>query len=96
MARRMVQKFGMSEKLGLVQYGDFTDEEFLGYGYGGENREFSDSTAQEIDVEVRDIIAKAYVEAKKILNENRDKLDSVAKALLEKEVLSKEDFDLLF
>lgn len=94
-ARRMVQKFGMSEKLGLVQYGQFMDSEYLGYDYG-ESREYSDKTADEIDTEVRGIIAQAYENAKKILTENRDKLDRVAKELLDKEILSKEEFEKLF
>lgn len=94
-ARRMVQKFGMSKKLGLVQYGDFEENEYLGYAYGN-SKEFSDKTAEEIDSEVKDIVAKAYENAVKILQENRDKLDRVAKELLEKEVLGKEEFEKLF
>ncbi len=95
-ARRMVQKFGMSDKLGLVQYGESVEEEYLGYAYGGEGREFSDKTAESIDNEVREIIATAYENAKRILVENRDKLDRVAKELLDKEVLSKDEFEKLF
>lgn len=94
-AKRMVQQFGMSKKLGLVRYGDFADSEYLGYGYS-ESKDFSEKTAEEIDLEVRDIIKDSYTKALTILQENREKLDVVAKTLLEKEVLSKEEFEALF
>ncbi len=94
-ARRMVQKFGMSKKLGLVQYGDFEENEYLGYAYSS-SKEFSDKTAEEIDKEVKEIVDLAYQNAVKILQEKREKLDLVAKALLEKEVLGKEEFEMLF
>src|SRR5690606_15554806 len=58
-ARRMVQRFGMSEKLGLVQYGDFEENDYLGYAYSS-SKEYSEKTAEEIDVEVRAIIEAAY------------------------------------
>lgn len=95
MARRMVQKFGMSEKLGLVQYGDFEENEYLGYAYNS-SKEYSEKTAEDIDSEVKAIVGAAYERVKKVLTENRDKLDLVAKELLDKEVLGKEDFDKLF
>ncbi len=94
-ARRMVQRFGMSDKLGLVQYGDFEENEYLGYAYST-SKEYSEKTAEEIDTEVRSIIENAYTNAKKVLEEHRDKLDLVANMLLEKEVMSKEEFDALF
>jgi len=94
-ARRMVQKFGMSKKLGMIQYGDFEENEYLGYAYGS-TKEFSDKTAEEIDGEVRDIIDLAYKNAVQVLKDNRDKLDRVANVLLEKEVLGKEEFEMLF
>lgn len=94
-ARRMIQRFGMSEKLGLVQYGDFEENEYLGYAYST-SKEYSEKTAEEIDSEVRSIIENAYKNAKTILQDNRDKLDRVANMLLEKEVLTKEEFDALF
>lgn len=93
-ARRMVQKFGMSKKLGLVQYGDFEENEYLGYAYSS-SKEYSDKTAESIDVEVKGIVDNAYSNALKILNDKRDVLDRVANALLEKEVLSKEEFERL-
>jgi len=94
-ARRMIQKFGMSEKLGLVQYGNFEENEYLGYAYSN-TKEYSEKTAEEIDIEVRQIVSEAYKNAKKILVDHKDKLDKVASELLEKEVLNKEDFELLF
>ena len=94
-AKRMVQQFGMSEKLGLVRYGDFADSEYLGYGYS-ESKDFSEKTAEEIDLEVRKIIQECYKKAVGILTENRDKLDKVAQELLVKEVLGKEEFEALF
>lgn len=94
-ARRMVQKFGMSDKLGLVQYGDFEENEYLGYAYAT-SKEYSEKTAEEIDSEVRMIIEKAYKDAKQILVDHRDKLDQVATILLDKEVMSKDEFEALF
>jgi len=94
-AKRMVQKFGMSKKLGLVQYGELEDSEYLGYAYG-ESRTFSEKTAEDIDSEVKEIIALAYESARRVLAEHRDKLDNVANALLEKEVMGREEFDKLF
>ena len=94
-AKRMIQKFGMSEKLGLVRYGEFEDNEYLGYGYG-ESKDFSEKTAEEIDLEVRNLIQECYKNARQILIDNRDKLDAVANALLEKEVMGKEEFEALF
>lgn len=94
-AKRMVQKFGMSEKLGLIRYGDFADSEYLGYGYS-ESKDFSEKTAEEIDLEVREIVRECYKKAITILKENREKLDLVSNELLSKEVLSKEEFESLF
>lgn len=95
LARRMVQRFGMSDKLGLVQYGDFEENEYLGYAYSN-SKEYSDKTAQIIDEEVKKIIDEAYASAIIILNKNRDKLDQLSQLLLEKEVVSRDDFDSLF
>jgi cell division protease FtsH len=94
-AKRMIQRFGMSEKLGLVRYGDFEDNEYLGYGYT-ESKDFSEKTAEAIDLEVRQIIQDAYARAKQILIDNRDKLDAVTNALLDKEVMGKEEFEAFF
>jgi cell division protease FtsH len=85
-ARRMVCEWGMSEKLGMVEYGDHEDYVFLGRDIS-RARDYSEATAEEIDREVRKLLDGAYAIAKKILSENRDKLDAIAKALLEFETL---------
>jgi cell division protease FtsH len=95
MARRMIRKFGMSEKLGLVQYGDSEDDDYMGYAYSS-SKEYSEKTAEQIDDEVRSIISTAYADAKKILTDNREKLEAVTRLLLDKEVLGKEEFEALF
>src|SRR5881394_2654079 len=85
-ARRMVCEWGMSEKLGMVEYGDHEDYVFLGRDIS-RARDYSEATAEEIDHEVRKLLDEAYGIAKKVLSENRDKLDAIAKALLEFETL---------
>src|SRR5437660_1524024 len=85
-ARRMVCEWGMSEKLGMVEYGDHEDYVFLGRDIS-RARDYSEATAEEIDREVRTLLDEAYQRAKKILSANRDKLDVIAKALLEFETL---------
>ena len=89
MARRMVTQFGMSDKLGNITLGRREGLVFLGRDIS-EERNYSDSTAQLIDEEVRKIVDDAYVKAKKILEENIDKLKILSNALLEKEVLDGE------
>ncbi|HSC42678.1 MAG TPA: ATP-dependent zinc metalloprotease FtsH, partial [Candidatus Binatia bacterium] len=85
-ARRMVCEWGMSEKMGMVEYGDHEDYVFLGRDIS-RARDYSEATAEEIDHEVRKLLDEAYAVAKKVLSENRDKLDAIAKALLEFETL---------
>ena len=86
LARKMVCEWGMSEKLGMVEYGEHEDYVFLGRDIA-RNREYSEATAQEIDHEVRRLCDEAYARAKKILVENRPQLECIAKALLEYETL---------
>ncbi|MEO5721866.1 MAG: ATP-dependent zinc metalloprotease FtsH [Chthoniobacterales bacterium] len=86
MARRMVCEWGMSEKMGMVEYGEHEDYVFLGRDIS-RARDYSEATAEEIDREVRKLIDDAYARAKKTLIENRDKLETIAKALLEFETL---------
>ncbi len=93
--RKMIQQFGMNDKLGLVEYGDHADSDFLGYDYA-DSKDYSEKTAEIIDDEVRVAVTKAYDEAKKIIVEHRAKLDKLALLLLEKEVIDKEEFDKLF
>ncbi|HEX4084709.1 MAG TPA: ATP-dependent zinc metalloprotease FtsH [Chthoniobacteraceae bacterium] len=85
-ARRMVCEWGMSEKMGMVEYGEHEDYVFLGRDISRQ-RDYSEATAQEIDREVRKLCDDAYTRATKVLTENRDKLETVAKALLEFETL---------
>jgi cell division protease FtsH len=86
-ARRMITEWGMSEKLGMVSYGDNGQEVFLGHSVT-QNKNVSEATAREIDNEVRAFVDHAYAEAKRILTERRDDLEALAKGLLEYETLS--------
>ena len=78
----------MSEKMGMVEYGKNEDYVFLGSNLG-QGREYSEATAQEIDAEVRKLCDDAYRRAVVLLTENRSKLESIAKALLEFETLDR-------
>ncbi|MBP0656433.1 cell division protein FtsH, partial [Mycobacterium tuberculosis] len=89
-ARTMVAEYGMSSRLGAVRYGGEGGDPFLGRGGGG-GSEYSPEVAKAIDDEVRRIIDAAHTEAWKVLEENREILDSVAGELLEKETLRQED-----
>ncbi|RME94967.1 MAG: ATP-dependent zinc metalloprotease FtsH [Verrucomicrobia bacterium] len=86
MARAMVCTFGMSEKLGMVQYGEDSEYVFLGRDMV-RSKDYSESTAREIDREVKRIIDECYARAKQLIEENRDKLELIAKALLDFETL---------
>jgi len=94
MARAMVTQFGMSEKLGPRSYGSNGGSVFLGRELG-EQRDYSEHYAEEIDDEVKTILQTAYNRAKHILTENRDKLDNLAKILIERETLDRENFEEL-
>lgn len=87
MARRMVCEFGMSDKLGLVEYGSQSGEVFLARDLGTNSRNYSEKTAEIIDQEVKEYVDHAYSRARAILTENRDKLDLLTEALLEYETL---------
>ncbi|MCA9379484.1 ATP-dependent zinc metalloprotease FtsH, partial [Candidatus Dojkabacteria bacterium] len=94
-ARNMVQKFGMSEKLGLIKYGESNELQYLGYGYG-EQRDYSDDTAKLIDEEVRRLMQDAYDKARDLIKKHRAKFDELVKMLLDQEVVEAEEFDELF
>ena len=85
-ARRMVCEWGMSEKMGMVEYGEHEDYVFLGRDIS-RARDYSEATAEEIDREVRKLIDDAYDKAKELLTQHRDKLEAIAKGLLEYETL---------
>ncbi len=86
-ARRMITEWGMSDKLGMIAYGDNSQEVFLGHSVT-QNKNVSESTAQEIDREIKAIIDNAYARAKSILSENIEELHRIARGLLEYETLS--------
>ncbi len=87
LARRMVSQFGMSEELGQLNFGDDDRQPFLGYSIS-QGRNYSEETAARIDKEVRRVVDEAYDRTIKLLSENRDKLDALATALQESEVIS--------
>ena len=87
LARRMVCEFGMSEKLGLIEYGEHQGEVYIARDLGTRSRNYSESTAELIDSEVRFLVDSAYERAMTILTENRDKLDMLTEALMEFETL---------
>src|SRR5215213_5312889 len=85
-ARRMVCEWGMSERMGMVEYGEHEDYVFLGRDMH-KNRNYSEATAQEIDAEVRKLCADAYQRAIHLIGAHREKLETIARALLEFETL---------
>jgi cell division protease FtsH len=86
-ARRMITEWGMSDKLGMIAYGDNSQEVFLGHSVT-QNKNVSEHTAQEIDREIKAIIDHAYAQARSILSENVEDLHRIARGLLEYETLS--------
>ncbi len=90
-ARNMVTKYGMSEKLGPIAFGGGNREVFLGKDYG-QVRNYSESVASEIDAEIEDIIRNAYGRTETILTEHMDKLHIVAQKLFENEKMTGEEF----
>jgi len=94
-AREMVTKYGMSEKLGTINYAAENGEVFLGRDFNRQS-DISDRTASEIDEEVKRIIDQAYKTAEYILNNNLDKLHVVANILMEKEKIDGEEFAKIF
>lgn len=90
-ASEMVTKYGMSDKLGSRTFGS-NEEIFIGRDYG-HAQEYSDATAALIDEEIDKIIADAYKQCQELLKAHRDELEAVAQALIEKEVLTGEEFD---
>ena len=94
-ARAMVTKYGMSERVGTITLGQNQEEVFLGRDFA-QSKEYSEETAGIIDEEVKSIIDFAYQKAETILKENIDKLHNVAGVLLEKEKIDGEEFDNIF
>ena len=94
-ARNMVTKYGFSDKIGLVNCEISEDEVFLGRDYG-HTKNYSDAVANSIDEEVRAIIDECYGKAKQLLEENKAVLEACAELLLEKERITKDEFEALF
>jgi len=92
-ARNMVTKWGLSEKLGPLMYAEEEGEVFLGRSAGSQHASVSGETAKMIDSEVRSIIDQCYATAKQILTDNRDKLDAMAEALMKYETIDADQID---
>ena len=95
LAKAMVMKYGMSSKMGLISYDDDSGEVFIGRDFE-KTRSYSERTADEIDEEVKAIIDQCYRNARSIILEYRDVLNACAQLLLEKEKISREEFEALF
>ena len=95
MARAMVTQYGMSEKVGMIQYGGDEDEVFIGRDFG-HTKSYADQTAALIDSEVKRIIDESYRKAKEILSQNEEVLHKCAALLIEKEKIGREEFEALF
>ena len=93
LAHNMVTKWGLSEKLGPIKYGDETDEPFLGRSAGTSKQGISDETAAEIDKEVKEILENCYENAKDILEKNVDALHKMSQALMDYETLDVDQID---
>ena len=96
LAKSMVTKFGMSETVGLINYDDDSDEVFIGRDLAHASRGYGEGVATVIDQEVKRIIDECYNKAKKIIHEYDDVLHACAELLLEKEKISREEFEALF
>lgn len=94
LARRMVTEWGMSERLGPLTFGKKDEQIFLGREIA-KHKDYSEKTAEEIDDEVRRLVTEAYEGSKKLLQENFDLLDALAKRLLEKETIEGQEIDKL-
>ena len=95
-ARSMVTRYGMSDHIGVINYdSDDDDEVFIGRDLAHAHS-YSEGVASAIDAEVKSIIDHAYEEAKRIIGEHRDVLDRCADLLLEKEKITREEFEALF
>ncbi|AIR88200.1 ATP-dependent zinc metalloprotease FtsH [Pseudomonas cremoricolorata] len=92
-ARNMVTKWGLSEKLGPLMYAEEEGEVFLGRSAGSQQASLSGDTAKMIDLEVRSIIDQCYATAQQILTKNRDKLDAMADALMKYETIDSDQID---
>lgn len=95
-AKSMITKFGMSERLGLINYDNDSDEVFIGRDFGHTSRGYGEKVAATIDEEVKRIIDECYSKARAILKEYDSVLQSCAELLLEKEKITRSEFEALF
>lgn len=95
-AKSMITKFGMSERLGLINYDNDSDEVFIGRDFGHTSRGYGEKVAGTIDEEVKRIIDECYLKAKAILEEHQSVLEGCAQLLLEKEKITRSEFEALF
>ena len=95
-AKSMITKFGMSERLGLINYDNDSDEVFIGRDFGHMSRGYGEKVAGTIDEEIKRIIDECYLKARNIISEYHDVLDACAQLLLEKEKITRAEFEALF
>ena len=95
-AKSMITKFGMSERLGLINYDNDSDEVFIGRDFGHTSRGYGEKVAGTIDEEVKRIIDECYLKAKAILEEHQSVLEACSQLLLEKEKITRSEFEALF
>ena len=94
-ARSMVTKYGMSSRLGLVNYGEDSEEVFIGRDWG-HTKSYSENVASAIDEEVKEIIENCHAQARRLIEEHRYVLDTCAQRLMEKEKLNRAEFEAIF
>jgi len=94
-AKKMVMDYGMSEKLGMVKYGDLEETRHLGYSYGG-GREYSEEVARIIDEEVKRLLDEAYKDSLSTLREKKEYVEKLVEMLLDKEVVTGKEFEEIF
>jgi cell division protease FtsH len=95
LARRMVTEFGMSDVVGPISYASDEESVFLGRDFTSRTRNYSETVANQIDDEVRKFILEAHEEARRLLSQNREILDRLASALLERETVDGEEVDAI-
>lgn len=95
-AKSMITKFGMSERLGLINYDNDSDEVFIGRDFGHTSRGYGEKVAGTIDEEVKRIIDECYLKARALIQEYHPVLEKCAQLLLEKEKITRSEFEALF
>ena len=96
MAKAMVTRYGMSENLGLISYGNDDDEVFIGKDFAHSSRGYAEDTASKIDAEIKSIIDDCYKKAKDLILQHKNVLEKCAALLIEKEKIGTEEFEALF